>query len=660
MLQASSSCCEPRIRCLAWSGRMRLTTLLVVLLLCGCATGGVRTEERLGVALADPGASISSDAGEAEPTVTPAATTHPDTTSSTGATAVQQEQVLAPPPSDSSPSMAAYVVSESATALPPKFDSEQFRHYFYDLLIAEMVLQQGDYETAITSYLALSRLLRDDALARYTAHIALNYGRMEYALDAALTWLEISPEQYDARRAVAVLMLLNADVEESARQFVALIENFDTAAHSVRDEVIQLLMRDETNPVMLDVATLLAHHFEISEPLWRLATNLSLNGDDNGRTERFLLRAVELGADPIWAEKVRCRQLLAKGKKGEAAIRYQILVAGNSDNQALRESHADFLRNADFLRAARDEYSVLLTFEPKSSIYRFWIAVISVALEEPNRAFDMFAELYRDDFRVFRDGYRVHDVAFYAAQILDQQAQSEAALLWYSRVSADEYTMSAGIRRAELLSLLGRHEESQRHLGQLRDENPALAMDLYLFEINILRQKGLFAQALELTNQALDLHPEDSGLLYARAMLYNEVDDIDALERDLRELIRRDENDGVALNALGYTLADKTDRYTEAYELIQRAIQLLPDDPAVIDSVGWVYYKLGRLDKAEIWLRRALELSDGAEITFHLAQVLHDMGRLAESCELAASGLQKDPQHVRLFILRRSCQQEEE
>jgi tetratricopeptide (TPR) repeat protein len=549
---------------------------------------------------------------------------------------------------------------ERSEVTPPTidFDSEQFRHYFYDLLVAEMLLQNGDYESAITRYLALSRLLGDDELARYTAHIAMSHGRMEHALEAALNWLEISPDQFEARRAVAVLMLLNSDVEESARQFIAIIENYEDEKPEVFDEVIQLLMQDESRSVALDVVTLLAHHFESREPLWRLAAELSLNRNDPLRTEAFLQRAIDLGAPELWAEKARCRLLLLQGERSEAVIRYQMLVLSEPDNQALREDYADFLRSAAFYRAAREEYRVLLSIDPKNSIYRFWVAMISVALEESAQSLALFTELYDDGFRLFRDGFRAHDISYYAAQVLDQQRQYEEALVWYERVVLPDYFVTATLRRAELLALLGRDEEACGLVAQMRDNHPNLEVDLYLFEMNLLKERGQHAQALGLMGEAMQRHPEEQSLLYVRAMLYNDVDDINAAERDLRQLIERDENDAMALNALGYILADKTDRYHEAHEFLQRAIALAPDDPAIIDSVGWVYYKLGRFEEAERWIRRALERLDQAEIIYHLAQLLHDLGRIEESCELMKRGLEKDPHHVRMFILHRGCEME--
>ena len=145
--------------------------------------------------------------------------------------------------------------------------------------------------------------------------------------------------------------------------------------------------------------------------------------------------------------------------------------------------------------------------------------------------------------------------------------------------------------------------------------------------------------ALEVYNDALDEFPKDSGLLYARAMLQVKLDLIPEVEKDLRKILAREPDNADALNALGYTLADRTERYDEAYELIKRAYALKPNDHYIMDSMGWILFRLGRYEEAVAHLRNAMSIREDAEIAAHLGEVLWVLARQTTSgCWIRSSG----------------------
>lgn len=148
---------------------------------------------------------------------------------------------------------------------------------------------------------------------------------------------------------------------------------------------------------------------------------------------------------------------------------------------------------------------------------------------------------------------------------------------------------------------------------------------------------------------ALDEYPGNSDLLYARAMLAEKLDMIEVLERDLREILSREPNNADALNALGYTLADRTNRYEEALELIKQAYELRPDDHYIVDSMGWIMYRLGRYEEALKFLRRAMELNNDPEVAAHLGEVLWVMGDKAAARKIWNTALESTPDDERLL-----------
>jgi tetratricopeptide (TPR) repeat protein len=190
------------------------------------------------------------------------------------------------------------------------------------------------------------------------------------------------------------------------------------------------------------------------------------------------------------------------------------------------------------------------------------------------------------------------------------------------------------------------------HFTKLRQDNPQEAVSLLISEAEVLREEKRYQQGFDLLTQALAQYPDNPDLLYTRTLLAERLDRLDIVERDLRRLIDANPKNGQALNALGYTLADRTDRYQEALQYLQQAVALLPNDPAVLDSMGWVYYRLGQYDKALDYLRRAYQLSEDDEIGAHLSEVLWVAGQRDEARTVWQKALDKEPDSDYLIKLK--------
>ncbi len=202
-----------------------------------------------------------------------------------------------------------------------------------------------------------------------------------------------------------------------------------------------------------------------------------------------------------------------------------------------------------------------------------------------------------------------------------------------------------------LLAKQDKLDSAREHLHAIRSRNSKEGVRLYLVESELLIEADRHADARGVYDHALAEHPEDSDLLYARAMLAEKMDRLDLLEEDLRSIISREPNNAQALNALGYTLADRTDRYQEAYEFISRALEIKPDDYYILDSMGWVLYRLGRHQEALEYLRRAAGLTDDSEVAAHLGEVLWVTGDKAGAHKVWESALETTPDDERLLEL---------
>ncbi len=199
------------------------------------------------------------------------------------------------------------------------------------------------------------------------------------------------------------------------------------------------------------------------------------------------------------------------------------------------------------------------------------------------------------------------------------------------------------MRQADILIDNGKTAEAQRKLAAERDEQPDYAIQLYLIEVETLSANNQGDKAWNVLQQALQQYPDDLNLLYTRAMQAEKRNDLAQMEKDLRTIIKRDPDNAMALNALGYTLSDRTTRYAEAKALIEQAHRISPEDPAVLDSLGWVNYRMGNLDEAERLLRQALERFPDQEVAAHLGEVLWANGKQREAKQVWGKFLKEQP-----------------
>jgi tetratricopeptide (TPR) repeat protein len=219
----------------------------------------------------------------------------------------------------------------------------------------------------------------------------------------------------------------------------------------------------------------------------------------------------------------------------------------------------------------------------------------------------------------------------------------DAALVWYASVPAQSHRFDAAqTQYINLLADRGQIDKAREHLKLMRHEQPQRALQYYLFEAGFLREQGLSQAAFDLLTEALEQYPQNNEALYSRAMVAESLDKLDVLEADLRMILAKEPDNAQALNALGYTLTDRTNRHQEALQLINRALELQPGDPFYLDSLGWVYYRLGDLEKAEKYLREAMQIQPDVEFISHLGEVLWEQGKKDEAMQIWQQGIKQD------------------
>ena len=364
-----------------------------------------------------------------------------------------------------------------------------------------------------------------------------------------------------------------------------------------------------------------------------------------GNRELALAQAERaLTLKPRWQEArlQRAQVLIALDKIEPALQDLGAAVAEDVANRTLRLAYARLLVKTRRLDAAQDQYEILLRQSSKDADVLYALSLLTMEAER----FDKAQRYLR---RLIATGQRVDEAHYYLGLIAERRGDTDEALQELVQVGEGEFYLNALIKRLNLLAGEGRVDEVRSELERLRGSNPELAVRLYLIEGDLLQQHERADQAMALYTRALGEYPDDADLLYARGLLAESLDRLDLAEADLRRILAGDPENAQALNALGYTLADRTDRYAEAHELIRRAYAQRPDDAAVIDSMGWVLYRLGKLDEAVEYLRRAYELVQDPEIAAHLGEVLWANGQKEAARQIWEEGRKADPKDATLM-----------
>jgi tetratricopeptide (TPR) repeat protein len=516
----------------------------------------------------------------------------------------------------------------------------------YAILVAEVAAQRSDERMAFTHYLHAARLAKDPELAALAARAALALGDAQAGRRAVAVWQELDPDSLKARQIGAYVQIEAGDRDAALaalRELVALTP----PTKQPYMQAAQLLARiEEPQERLALMQELVAAVAEDADAQFALAT-LAAAADDTALARAAAEKAVALRPD--WTEpRVFMVQLLVAEDEAEAAaalLDEYLAEAGSSpgqEDQELQLLRAQLHINAEEYEAALGIYEGLLAREAEQPEVLFTAAVLALEVEALPTAREYLMQL--DAL-----GRRGDDVAFLMGQLEEREGNPDAALGWYAKVDGPNAT-DAAVRIARLHAAAGDVSRAQDMIQQLRDQLPEESVTLYLIEGEMLRENDAEQQAMAVYDGAIAAAPDDPDLRYARAMAAVGLDRIDLLESDLRHILAQDPNHADALNALGYTLADRTDRLEEAFALIEKALALKPDEPAIKDSMGWVLYRMGDPAAAEPYLRDALETVFDPEIAAHLGEVLWALGRRDEARAIWDRALEEDPEHE--YLLR--------
>ncbi|RME33276.1 MAG: tetratricopeptide repeat protein [Gammaproteobacteria bacterium] len=537
----------------------------------------------------------------------------------------------------------------AATGEAPFGLTEQERHrikglqpeLMLRLLEAELSGQAGEVDRALGIYRRLAQETRDPTIIRRATQIALFSKQDDAALELARLWLETEPESEDARLLMASLLLRRGEVDASTAELQRLLE----AAPALREQrlrtIASVLSREEDTEAALEVMRRLVEASEAG-PQGRFAYALmAVKAGRLDLADRIMLETVTPDSRGMTLALAYLAVLRKHATPEHAATWLGDVVRRHPGNFELELLRARFLAEEKRYDEARRLFAELSRRAPENAEVRFSLALLELQAGR-------LAQARNNLRRLLRHPALKDQAHLYLGQIAEQEGREKEALDHYLAVAEGPHHFDATMRAALLLGRLEEYERAWKLTQGLEPGNGEQRQALVRLRAELLVEQGRLEEAMELYDQALEQEVQPD-LLYARAMLAEKMGRLDILERDLRALLELDPDNAQALNALGYTLADRTDRYEEAYELISRALELEPDNFFILDSMGWILYRLGRLEEAEYYLRRAREIRDDPEVADHLAEVLRAQGRPDDARRILESSLRHNPGDERLL-----------
>ena len=548
---------------------------------------------------------------------------------------------VAPPPAE--PSVTA---PAAGSAVPEAARQTLTGDIMYDILLGEIAGQRGDLDVSVGRYLEAARVARDPRVAERAMQIASFAKRYELAYEAARRWVELDSDNIEARKALTALALQQGDLDEVVTQMDYLLSESADPEESFR-MVTLVLARHEDREAAVSATQRLVDRYPDSPHAWMALSRLAVIAEQLDVAHDAVGHALELQPGNPDAIILKAQVLVRQERKPEATALLGDAVAGNPQDTDLLFAYGRMLLDADDLEGAKQQFARVVKIDPTHTDGLYSLALLELETEN-------FAAGERYLRQLLEHKHHVQNAYYYLGYATMEQGRDKEALEWYQKVESGDYWSQAQLRVASIMVKQGDIGRMQDLMRTLRQKNPTMATQLYIIEGQVLSDAGLHQPAFDLYGKALNHAPEDEDLLYSYSLSAEKLGKLDVAERTMRQILAKDPDNVRTLNALGYTLADRTDRYEEALQYISKAYAQEPDDPAIIDSMGWVHFRLGDLDKALEYLQQAWELSKDSEIGAHLGEVLWMRGdRDAARAVWEASRKSKPDNPVLLEVINR-------
>ena len=530
-----------------------------------------------------------------------------------------------------------------------KYDAQS--ELMYEVLVGELSGQFGDVEQALDHYVNAAQLTDDPQVAERATRIAMFAKDWPAGIKAATRWSELVGSNLEVSQILGVLELRSGNIDGAVPHFEQIMLAADDSPAKGYSIIGAVLAREpdaESSLTLLEI--LVNKNFE--NPYGHLTlASLAFQSQDFQRTIDESELALGFKPDLIEARAMRAQALMNLDETDQAIAEMKIIVEEDPSNREMRTAYSRMLIGAERYDEAVQEFEVLLIENPNDSELIYRLGLLYLQQEEFAKAKVKFKRLVDRKQRV--------DESHYYIGRTDEELKNYAdAIAGYEMVQQGEYYIDAKARIASIYAERDGIDKSQTYLKELRSglSTPESIIEVYLIEGQLLHDEELYVAAMDLYSEGLQEFPGHSDLLYARALMAEEIDRIDLLEADLKTILSEDPENASALNALGYTLADHNTRVDEALGYIEKALEIRPDDPAVMDSMGWVHFRLGNYAESENYLRKAFGILEDTEIAGHLVELLWAQGKYDEANKVMGDMLERYPEDEYILELKQRLQ----
>jgi tetratricopeptide (TPR) repeat protein len=550
-------------------------------------------------------------------------------------------------PSQPEGAVAPVKIAEPKGKIQPKEDKTSIDpDVLFMLLTAEIAGQRGQYEIALEGYMEAAKRLHDPRFAERAAMIAMYMKDSKKTNEAVALWLRQDPKNQTARKIAALYSLKAGDKKAVAEHLNMLLKVDPAGFENAVLELASVLQKDGNINAVYDALDALSVQHPDQAVIYFMQSVLAMQKKDKNLAESKIQQALKI--QPDWDKALIFQAQIAvfSGDLNKAKTLLKGAHLKYPDNNKISKIFAQVLIKAEDYEAAGEVYRDLISADPKDIESQLALGLVYLQLDQDEKAEDIFNKLLEQPEWKYQ-------ASFYLGKIEEKQDHTKKALVWFDKVTDGPFVFDASISAISLLAKDKQFDEAGSRLNLLQAKFPKQKLRLQLVQSELYSQQKQYEKAFDLLTEALVEFPDQKELLYTRALTAERVGKPDIVEADLKKILAMDPDNVEALNALGYTLLNKPERYADAEKYLQQALRLQPDEAVIIDSYGWLQFKLGNTEKALDYLQQAYEKQQENEIAAHLAEVLWALGRKDEAKKLFNKAIKAAPDDEYLIDFKR-------
>jgi tetratricopeptide (TPR) repeat protein len=513
--------------------------------------------------------------------------------------------------------------------------------FVYKYLLGEIAGQRGDVVLASQLFLDLAKQTRDARLAERAARSAAFANQPAIALQAATLWAELDPSSVEAQQASSQMLVASGNLKQAKPHIEKLLAKEDTRANGFL-YLPSLLANQKDKGEVLNAVKEFAKpypklpeaHFAVAQAAW--------SADKPDEAKKSLEAANKLR--PGWEVAAQMQgQMLFKESPEKSIAFYQDFLTKYPKANDVRMAYAKSLVSQKKYDAAKPEFVKLVETSNGSPEISAVVGILSLESNDYIMADKYFQQAISSGFK------NPDQLHIYLGKSAERQKDDVKAMTWYDKIQEGELYLDGRLSAANVIARTKNVDAAIKMLDDVNDLTPEQQMLVIQTEASMLNGAKREQEAFDMLQKATQNWPNSVEIIYDFAMAAERVGKLDVMETELRKTMKLKPDFAAAYNALGYSFADRSIKLQEAKNLIETALQLQPGDHYMLDSLGWVHYRLGNLDKAAENLRKAYEVQADPEIAAHLGEVLWKQGKQEEAKKIWASALKEHPENATLL-----------